>query len=334
MMQTLCNKESDQSSGQSTSPCVVNCPSWWNSSGTQVRQPAICRTLNLNMDSSTQHHSHVQQLGGQLPDQDSSSTQSTGQSHHEVAAVMGGDARLQGVRAPSAYDENDGKGVESHVKSLLSLGTSEGVFPHAQIEYGHPITRMSYPYADPYFSGVVAAYGTQAVIHPQMFGLQHTRMPLPIEFMEDEPVYVNAKQYRRILRRRQLRAKLESQDKLVKTRKPYLHESRHLHAMKRARGTGGRFLNTKNLEESKATVDGQKGSEGGALLQLGSLSESEVLQSENNNPSSGGPTTSGSEATSFSHPEGFYDPQEFRLNGFHLHNASYGGPHHMFSVIR
>ena len=36
--------------------------------------------------------------------------------------------------------------------------------------------------------------------------------------MDDQPLYVNAKQYHRILKRRQQRAKLESQGKLPKTR--------------------------------------------------------------------------------------------------------------------
>ena len=71
---------------------------------------------------------------------------------------------------------------------------------------------------------------------------QLQRIPLPQpELLEEEPLYVNAKQYHRILKRRQARARLETDGRVPKERRKYLHEWRHKHALNRARGDGGRF---------------------------------------------------------------------------------------------
>ncbi|KAH9485311.1 Transcriptional activator HAP2 [Psilocybe cubensis] len=73
----------------------------------------------------------------------------------------------------------------------------------------------------------------------------------PTANIDEEPLYVNAKQYFRILKRRVARTRLEELHRLSRQRKPYLHESRHKHAMRRPRGPGGRFLTAEEIAAQK-----------------------------------------------------------------------------------
>ncbi len=87
------------------------------------------------------------------------------------------------------------------------------------------------------------------------------------EMLEEEPLYVNAKQYHRILKRRQARAKLEAEGRIPKERKKYLHESRHLHALKRVRGDGGKFNSNLPDQGEKKFIPGSVSDQGSSASQ-------------------------------------------------------------------
>ena len=68
-----------------------------------------------------------------------------------------------------------------------------------------------------------------------------------------------AKYYNRILIRRAARAKLMLEGRIPKERerKRYMHESRHLHAVNRARGKRGKF-DTKDIADTPEKKGGKK----------------------------------------------------------------------------
>ncbi|KAG7554336.1 Nuclear transcription factor Y subunit A [Arabidopsis suecica] len=134
------------------------------------------------------------------------------------------------------FSPGGGKSSRDVPKPQVAFAMQSACF---EFGFAQPMIYTKHPHVEQYY-GVVSAYGSQR---------SSGRLMLPLKMeTEDGTIYVNSKQYHGIIRRRQSRAKAE---KLSRCRKPYMHHSRHLHAMRRPRGSGGRFLNTKTADAAK-----------------------------------------------------------------------------------
>ncbi|KAK8551309.1 hypothetical protein V6N12_039957 [Hibiscus sabdariffa] len=204
-----------------------------------------------------------------------------------------------------------GKLVGGHAKLVSLTGTPDYVYPPTQVDYSKSISLIPLHYAEPYFGGVATtAYGSQAMslipLHyaepyfggvattaygPQAMGksfsqqihqahmmaMLPTRVPLPLDLKEDEPIYVSAKQYHAILR-----------------------------------GSGGQFLNTKKLQQSESipTNPGPDMSRSPQLHLSANISEKEFHPRGNFKDAAS--ATSGSDVTSASNSDEMFQQQDFR----------------------
>ncbi|KAL8108417.1 hypothetical protein AgCh_024763 [Apium graveolens] len=142
------------------------------------------------------------------------------------------------------FSDNSGEADEqqTHAESQTQYSSpateiSHPGVPAPPVQYTSPLLgvgntmgQAAYQYPDPYYRSIFAPYDaqpypaqpypTQPMVHLQLMGIQQAGVPLPSDAVE-EPVFVNAKQYHGIMRRRQSRAKAESENKAIKSRKVY-----------------------------------------------------------------------------------------------------------------
>ena len=113
--------------------------------------------------------------------------------------------------------------------------------------------------------GIPYINGFEVYSYPHLINPFAQKIPIKT-LRNNEYIYVNCKQYSRILKRREARKKyfeMYENDYFLNKKIKYHHESRHKHAMNRERGKGGRFLSKKEkeiIEKEKKNKDDCKDS--------------------------------------------------------------------------
>lgn len=85
-MLDLCDKNCERNSA-TIDTCIAGSGSTWGFCDSQGQESTLSRNLNIQMTNSVEYYQTSEQLGVHFQEQDSSSTQSTGQSHPDVTSI-------------------------------------------------------------------------------------------------------------------------------------------------------------------------------------------------------------------------------------------------------
>ncbi|KAF5952570.1 hypothetical protein HYC85_010514 [Camellia sinensis] len=142
-----------------------------------------------------------------------------------------------------------------HVPSSTPPAMGEHLEPNSQMELvGHSIVLTSYPYPDPHYGGIMA-YGAQFFRRkrfpkpPPSPPLPPPAPPPPLLPLPPPPQHHHHHHHHYDLLLHPTTATTITTNETISA-SPYLHESQHQHAMRRARGCGGHFLNSKKLDSN------------------------------------------------------------------------------------
>ena len=166
--------------------------------------------------------------------------------------------KTQKVKNKKAHKNKNPKNQNSSEDSFLKIEeynstnkSSETIQDENSINLNYIDTTI---YDNPDYYGILPGVpyinGFEAYSYPHLINPFAQKIPIKT-LRNNEYIYVNSKQYSRILKRREERKKyfeMFENDNFLNKKSKYHHESRHKHAMNRERGKGGRFLSKKEKE--------------------------------------------------------------------------------------